>query len=68
MHGLGGLWALGFLIGAILVGAALVWGIVSYGRRNRRNEPITDAATRANYENTDTYGDKEAALRRQTRP
>ncbi len=68
MHGLSGLWEVAFLAGAVLLGAALVYGTMSYSRRNRANEPVTEKATRELYANTDTYGGKEEKLRNQTRP
>ncbi len=67
MHGLGGLWEIGFIIGALVLASALVWGMTSSSRRNRANDTTTEAATRANYENTDTYGGKETDLRKETR-
>ena len=63
---MGGLWEVGFFAGAVVLLAALVWGVTAYNRRPRSNQPVTDEATRTLYANTDTYGDKEDALRRRT--
>lgn len=66
MNDIGGLLEVAFFAGAVVLGAALVFGIVSYNRRNRANEPITDEATRELYADTDTYGAKEDDLRSRT--
>lgn len=63
---MGGLLETAFFAGAVILLAALIWGVVAYNRRNRANEPITDEATRQLYADTDTYGDKEDELRRRT--
>ena len=68
LNNLGGLWEVAFLAGALLLGAALVYGSMSYNRRNHANASITDKATRELYANTDTYGDKEAKLRSEAHP
>lgn len=57
---------IGFFLGAALLLAALIWGVMSYNRRNPSNQAITDEATRELYADTDTYGDKEAKLRSRT--
>lgn len=61
-----GLWEAAFFAGAVILLAALIWGVMAYNRRNPANEPITEEATRQLYANTDTYGDKEDELRRRT--
>ena len=63
---MGGLLESAFFIGAVILLADLVWGVMAYNRRPRSNEPITDEATRELYADTDTYGDKEDKLRRRT--
>ena len=65
---MGGLWELAFFVGAMVLLAAMVWGVMAYNRRNRANAPITEKATRELYADTNTYGAKEEALRRETRP
>lgn len=56
----------GYFFGAVILLAALVWGVWSYNRRNPANASITEEATRELYANTDTYGDKEEKLRSRT--
>lgn len=58
------LWGLGLLV---LVGA-LVWGIARHRRRNRANDAVTEAATRAEYDRPDTYQTEEARYRDRVRP
>lgn len=58
------LWGLGLLV---LMGA-IVWGVTQHRRRNRANDPVTEAATRAQYEHPDTYQDEEQRYRDQIRP
>lgn len=62
----GGLWEVAFFVGAVVLLAALVWGVMAYNRRNRANQPVTEQATSELYANSDTYGDKEDDLRRRT--
>ena len=40
---------IGFAAGAIILLVALVYGVRQYESRDRANERLTDAATRANY-------------------
>ena len=63
---MGGLLETAFFAGAVVLLAALIWGVVAYNRRNRANEPVTEEATRQLYADTDSYGDKEDDLRRRT--
>lgn len=65
---MGGLWELAFFIAAVVLLAAMVWGVMQYNRRNRANASVTDKATRELYADTGTYGAKEDQLRRETRP
>jgi hypothetical protein len=55
-------------LGALLLLAALVWGITQYRRRNRANDPVTEQATRAEYDHPDTYDREEQAFRDRVRP
>lgn len=64
---MGGLWETVFFVCVVILGAALAWGIVSYNRRNRANEPVTEKAVREEYADTNTYAAKEDKLRSQTR-
>jgi hypothetical protein len=55
-------------LGALALLAVLVWGIIQYKRRNRANDPITEAATRAEYSHPETYDREEQQFRDQIRP
>lgn len=55
-------------VGALVLLAALVWGMTQYKRRNRANDPITERATRAEYDHPDTYQREEEKFRDQVRP
>jgi len=55
-------------LGALLLLAALVWGVTQYRRRNRANDPITERATRAEYNHPETYDREEHKFRDQIRP
>jgi hypothetical protein len=55
-------------LGALALLAGLVWGITQYKRRNRANDPITEAATRAEYDHPDTYEQEQQAFKDQVRP
>ncbi|MCX8252809.1 hypothetical protein RHAL1_03909 [Beijerinckiaceae bacterium RH AL1] len=60
---------IGFFIGAVVLGAALAFGILQNRRRNRANDPVTEAAVREQYRDIDAYADgKEAELRTKVRP
>lgn len=60
---------IGFFIGAVMLGVALAFGILQNRRRNRANDPVTEAAVREQYRDTDAYADgKEAELRAKVRP
>ena len=58
---------LGFGLGRALL-AGLIWGYVSYKTRNRANDRLTDAATRALYDNPETYPDRGKDLEKRVRP
>jgi hypothetical protein len=55
-------------LGALLLLAVLVWGVTQYKRRNRANDGLTEAATRAEYNHPDTYDREEQKFRNQVRP
>ena len=42
-------------VGALVLMLALVWGIVQYRTRNKANDALTEAATRAEYDHPDGY-------------
>jgi hypothetical protein len=54
-------------LGALVLLAALVWGITQYKTRNRANDAVTEAATREEYDHPDTYGQDQQAFRDQLR-
>lgn len=45
----------GFFIGAIVLFVALVFGLLQYARRDPRNIPVTEEATRELYKHPETY-------------
>ncbi|MDZ4375041.1 MAG: hypothetical protein U1C74_26975 [Phenylobacterium sp.] len=55
-------------VGALLLLAAIGYGMWRSKTRNRANDPITEAATREEYDHPDTYQKKEEAFRDHTRP
>jgi hypothetical protein len=55
-------------LGALVLLIALVWGITQYKSRNKANDPLTEAATREEYDHPDTYQQKEDDFRDQVRP
>jgi hypothetical protein len=55
-------------LGALVLFGVLLWGFVQYKRRNRANDPITEAATREEYDHPDTYKEESERLNRQVRP
>lgn len=55
-------------LGALLLMAVLVYGVLQTRRRNRANDPITEAATREEYDHPDTYREAPARLKREIRP
>jgi hypothetical protein len=58
----------GYGLGAALLLAGLAWGYVSYRTRNRANDRITEAATRAEYKEGEKYPERRQALNKQIRP
>ena len=55
-------------VGALVLLIALVWGITQYKSRNKANDPLTEAATREEYDHPDTYQQKEDDFRDRVRP
>jgi len=48
-----------FIIGAVTLGAVLAYATIRNRRRNRANDAITEAATRAEYKRPDSYDEKQ---------
>lgn len=53
-------WEIFFGLGALLLAAALIWGMTRNRTRNRANDPITEATTAEQY---DRPADREAITR-----
>jgi hypothetical protein len=45
----GAVWAIATVLGPVLLGAALIWGVVAYRRRSAAAKRHTEAATRSLY-------------------
>jgi hypothetical protein len=61
-------WEIVYGLGTVILALALVWGLSRSRNRNRANDPIREAATRAEYESPDAYAEKSEAFKRQARP
>ncbi len=61
-------WELLYAVGAALLGAAIIFGLVRYYRRDRRNDAVTEAATHEEYQHPDRYDRSEDAFRDKARP
>lgn len=44
-----------FAVGGFALGAVLAWAAMRNSQRNRANDPITEAATREEYQHPDSY-------------
>lgn len=55
-------------LGALVLLAALVWGITQYRTRNKANDALTEAATRAEYDHPDGYSREQERFKDQARP
>jgi len=55
-------------LGALVLLAALVWGITQYKTRNKANDPITEAATREEYDHPDRYQSEQEKFKDQVKP
>ena len=59
----------GFAVGVLILLLAFLYGVSQWRKRNRANEPITQAATKALYEDEDLYERQtEGEMRAKTRP
>lgn len=55
--GAGGLgWGLINIVGAVVLGLALAYGVFRYFTRDKRRDPMTEAATRAEYDMVEAAG------------
>ena len=57
-------WEMLFGVGALLLLAALVYGMWQYQTRNRANDRITEEATREEYSRPDSYTGRSDDLRK----
>lgn len=48
--------------------ALLVWGVLQNKRRNRANDSVTEAATKAEYADLSGYDERRADFTRQLKP
>ena len=55
-------------VGIVGLFLALIWGYVQYKTRNRANDPLTEAATKAEYDQPEDYEAIERDLKKQVRP
>ena len=55
-------------LGALLLFAALAWAVLRVRGRNKANDPITEAATRDEYDHPDRYKRDQEEFRREVRP
>ena len=46
----------------------LAWGLWRYHTRNKRNDPVTEEATRELYDHPDTYEERRDELNHEIRP
>ena len=62
-------WEMLYVLGTVLLALGLVYGIVNYYTRNRRNDALTEDATREQYdhESTDEARAASARLKAQVR-
>lgn len=61
-------WEVLYVLGALLVGGAIAYGAIRYYTRNRRNDAITEQATREEYQHPERYDRTEDEFRKQVRP
>ena len=55
-------------VGALLLLAALIYGVIQYRTRNRANDPVSEKATKALYDDLDGYDAKRDALEDEVKP
>lgn len=61
-------WELIYPLGALALLGLLVWGIVRVATRNRTNDPVTERATREEYDHPADYQRTQKQFQNQTRP
>jgi len=62
-------WEIFYILGAVVLAGAIAYGMIQYYSRNRRNDAITEEATRMEYDAPTAYkhGGREA-LKDQVEP
>ena len=56
-------WLVIDVIGVVLLGLALAWGMARWAWRNKTKDPMTEAATRAEYDLIEAHGGDEEITR-----
>ena len=49
-------WEMLYVLGTVVLAVGLVYGVYSYYTRNRRNDALTEDATRAQYDHSTVEG------------
>jgi hypothetical protein len=55
-------------VGAVVLFAVLIYGMIQYKTRNRANDRVSDAATKALYDDPEHYPEKREALKQDIEP
>ena len=55
-------------VGALILLGALFWGTYQYKTRNRRNDRVTEEATRQQYDDPAHYPEKREELKQRVEP
>lgn len=55
-------------VGALLLLAALIYGVIQYKTRNRASDPVSEKATKALYDDLEGYDAKRDALKDEVKP
>lgn len=61
-------WEVLFGAGALVIALAIAWGMMRNRTRNRANDPLTEAATREQYDHPKSYAAEQDAYREEVRP
>ena len=55
-------------IGVVVLAVGLIYGILQYKARNRKNDAITEEATREQYAHPETYDERREELKKKLHP
>lgn len=61
-------WESAYGLGALVLLIAIVWGVMQNTKRNRANDPVTEAATRESYKNPEGYKQEREEFKKDVRP